>query len=81
MFGKGGIWHGKGSPRPTLAAVLFFSNTRPYAVQSIASCLFVNPSINSDDLSPDLLDLLHTKGTNGFESDEGKSVSTRPGHC
>lgn len=75
VFGKGGIWHGKGSPRPTPAAVLFCSNTRPYAVQSIASCLFVNPSINLDDLPPALLDLPRTKGSNDFESVEGKSVA------
>ena len=78
VFGNGGIWHGKGLPRPTPAAVLFFSNTRPYAVQSIASCLFVNPSINSDDLPPALLSLPlslpHTKGSNGFQSVEGKSL-------
>lgn len=75
VFGTGGIWHGKGSLRPTPAAVLFFSNTRPYAVQSIASCLYVNPSINSAELPPALLDLPHTKGSNGVEGVEGKSVA------
>lgn len=71
LFGKDGIWNGS---RSGLAAVLFFSNTNSYAVPSTEACLFVNPTLNPDDLPAALLRLPHIHGPDGSECKGGESV-------
>ena len=60
LFGKDGIWNGS---RSGLAAVLFFSNTYSYAVPSTEACLFVNPTLNPDDLPEDLAGHRQSRGS------------------
>ena len=76
VFGKGGIWDPDRSPRINPAAVLFFSNSRPYTIPEIQACLCINPLVDPATLPAAVLRLPHVHGSNGSISVEGESVAS-----
>ena len=71
LFGRDGIWN---ESRSDPAAVLFFTETNSYTVQSTKAYLFVTPALSLEDFPEALLRLPHIHGPDGSEDKEGESV-------
>ena len=77
LFGKDGIWKTqRSSRRKEPLAVLFFTETNSFAVQSTHACLYVDPSGSPDDLPPPLLRLPRVQGPMGTERVDGENVAS-----